>query len=165
MRRWNGWGDETVTYPLPDGAKEFLESRVGKAKRLRDASFDEVVRKVPKSRLAGHLLISCDAAERVRHARGQSFPDWLAMRAGTVDTFPDGVAHPSDDGEVQALLEHAKQVGARVIPYGGGTSVVGYINPVDDGQPVLEETTADECPLRKRALVFRRWFIWIRPVV
>jgi len=137
MRRWNGWGDETVTYPLPDGAKEFLEGKVGKAKRPRDASFDDVVRKVPKSNLTGHMMISCDAAERVRHARGQSLPDWLAMRTGTVDSFPDGVAHPSDDGEVQTLLAHAQQVGARVIPYGGGTSVVGHINPKTDGQPIL----------------------------
>lgn len=137
MRRWNGWGDETVTYPLPAGAKEFLEARVGRAQAPRDASFDEVSRRVPSSRLKGHLLISCDAAERVRHARGQSFPDWLALRAGTVDTFPDGVAHPSDEAEVQALLDHAKSVGARVIPYGGGTSVVGHVNPAADDNPVL----------------------------
>lgn len=136
MRRWNGWGDETVTYPLPDGATEFLESKLGKASRPKDASFDQVVRKVPKSELTGHSLVSCDAAERVRHARGQSFPDWLAMRAGTVDTFPDGVAHPSSEQDVSSLLELARGRGARVIPYGGGTSVVGHINPEGDA-PVL----------------------------
>ncbi len=136
MRRWNGWGDETVTYPLPDGAREFLESRLGKAIAPKDVSFDEVIRKVPKSELAGHLLVSCDAAERVRHARGQSFPDWLAVRTGMIDVFPSGVAHPASDGEVNSLLDFAKERGARVIPYGGGTSVVGHINPQGDA-PVL----------------------------
>ncbi len=137
MRRWNGWGDETVAYPLPEGAKAFLEARVGKPRPARDASFDEVVRKVPKSDLSGHLLISCDAAERVRHARGQSLPDWLALRSGSIDRFPDGVAHPADDEEVASLLDHAKHSGARVIPYGGGTSVVGHVNPPADDGPVL----------------------------
>jgi alkyldihydroxyacetonephosphate synthase len=137
MRRWNGWGDDTILYPLPPGALEFLEARIGRAKPPRDASFEEVVRKVPTSNLAAHPLVSFDEADRVRHARGQSFPDWLALRAGTVHTFPDGVAHPSDDGEVQALLDHARAVGAHVIPYGGGTSVVGHINPLPGEKPVL----------------------------
>ena len=137
MKRWNGWGEETVTYPLPPDGLKFLNARVGPSKPPRDATLDDVVAKVPDSKLTGHLLIRCDAAERVRHARGQSFPDWVATRTATVDTFPDGVAHPANDAEVRELLEHARKVGAAVIPYGGGTSVVGHINPMRGDRPVL----------------------------
>ena len=43
MRRWNGWGDDTVTYPLPVSAARFLEDWVGPATPAPDASFEEVV--------------------------------------------------------------------------------------------------------------------------
>jgi len=51
--------------------------------------------------------------------------------------FPDGVAYPTTEAEVRDLLQYAQAVGARVIPYGGGTSVVGHINPLPGDAPVL----------------------------
>jgi FAD/FMN-containing dehydrogenase len=59
------------------------------------------------------------------HARGQSFPDWIALRSGQIDTFPDGVAYPQTREDVQSLITYAKKAGLHLIPYGGGTSVVG----------------------------------------
>jgi alkyldihydroxyacetonephosphate synthase len=50
---------------------------------------------------------------------------------------PDGVARPADSDEVRELLALASASGASVIPYGGGTSVVGGINPRPDGPPTL----------------------------
>ena len=82
-------------------------------------------------------LYSLDAEDRLRHARGQSLPDWLALRSGEFGTFPDAVAFPGNSEEVQALLQHAASHGIDVIPYGGGTSVVGHINPQDRGRPIL----------------------------
>ncbi len=142
MRRWNGWGDDTFAYPLPDLAAPFLEELVGRATPPRDATLDEVVAAVPASRLPAHHLISVDPAERVRHARGQSLPDWIAMRSGHIPAFPDGVAFPSTDAHVQELLRYAAHVGARIVPYGGGTSVVGHINVLPGAAPVL---TVDLC--------------------
>jgi alkyldihydroxyacetonephosphate synthase len=72
--------------------------------------------------------VSIDAADRVRHARGQSLPDWVALRGGRIDAFPDGVAAPTSSGEVRELLRFAAGADATVIPYGGGTSVVGHVN-------------------------------------
>ena len=94
-----------------------------------DVSFEAVVASVPESRLPAHRLVHTDAAQRALHARGQSFPDWLALRSGRIDAFPDGVAFPESDEDVRALLRYAQEYGAKVIPYGGGTSVVGHINP------------------------------------
>lgn len=137
MRRWNGWGDDTVTYPLSDAAALFLEEAVGSATPPHDATLDEVVASVPESRLPPHSLVDTDLAQRVRHARGQSLPDWIAMRSGRIPAFPDGVAYPSTDAQVRGLIDYATSVGARLIPYGGGTSVVGHVNVLPSDAPVL----------------------------
>lgn len=137
MRRWNGWGDDTITYPLHDAPRRFLEELVGPGTAPRDITLEEVVASVPPSRLPIHALVSADPEKRVRHARGQSLPDWIAMRCGRISAFPDGVAYPTTDTEVQDLIRYARQVGARVIPYGGGTSVVGHINALESEMPTL----------------------------
>ncbi len=132
MKRWNGWGDETVTYPLNQVARRLLEQLVGSGTPPKDITLEEVVAGVPASRLPAHPLVSDDPIERVRHARGQSLPDWIALRTGRIPVFPDGVAFPTVDDEVQDLMRYARNVSARVIPYGGGTSVVGHINCLPD---------------------------------
>lgn len=140
MRRWNGWGDDTIQYPLTPRALAFLREAVGEARPPRDSTLAEVLATVPPSRLRdlpGRDLVHVDERERLKHARGQSLPDWVALRTGHVPTFPDGVAYPSSAGDVARLLEYAARVDARVIPYGGGTSVVGHINPEPGEQPVL----------------------------
>lgn len=137
MRRWNGWGDDTIDYPLPASAREFLSALVGPASPPTDAELRQVVARVPDSRLAPHPLISTDPVVRVHHARGQSLPDWVALRTGMVDAFPDGVAFPSSGREVRTLVDYACRAGASLIPYGGGTSVLGHINPRPSGAPVL----------------------------
>ena len=137
MRRWNGWGDENNDYPLKPSGLAFLHARLGPGRHLPDAELKTVLDSVPSSRLASHPLISTDPETRVRHARGQSLPDWLAMRSGQFERFPDGVAEPESSAQVRELLDWANAEDVRVIPYGGGTSVVGHINPPDSERPVL----------------------------
>lgn len=137
MRRWNGWGQTTITYPVPEVAVHFLSQRLGAAAPVPDVTLEQVAAHVPESRLPDHPLVSTRPDDRVRHARGQSLPDWIALRSGQITTFPDGIAYPMAAEDVRALLRFACETGARVIPYGGGTSVVGHINPLPGDQPVL----------------------------
>ncbi|PKM34476.1 MAG: hypothetical protein CVV08_00780 [Gammaproteobacteria bacterium HGW-Gammaproteobacteria-12] len=109
MRRWNGWGDEATEVELPAHGEAFLAELVGPGQRLADASLQEVLARVPASRLAPHPLICQDAEVRVRHARGQSLPDWLAMRSGEFGLFPDGVACPESAEQIRDLLAWAQQ--------------------------------------------------------
>jgi alkyldihydroxyacetonephosphate synthase len=51
--------------------------------------------------------------------------------------FPDGVAEPVSSQEVRELLAWAVKENVIVIPYGGGTSVAGHINPLEGSRPVL----------------------------
>lgn len=152
MRRWNGWGDDRIQPELPGNGLAFLENRIGSAPRLPEARLEDVIARVPDSRLPDHPLISKDPETRIRHARGQSLPDWLAMRSGHFHTYPDGVAQPGDTRQVRELLSLAQAQGFHIIPYGGGTSVAGHINPLAGDTPVLTISLArmnrllDLCP-------------------
>ena len=137
MRRWNGWGDDTVDYPVPGRAAQFLADRIGPGTPPLDVEFEDVVAAVPETRLSPHPLVSADPAERVRHARGQSLPDWIALRSGRIPAFPDGVAYPASADAVRDLIRYAVAQGVRLIPYGGGTSVVGHITPLPGDAPTL----------------------------
>lgn len=135
MRRWNGWGDASVNYPLPAGAKRYLEEALGEGYAEPDVDYKRALGAVPQARLPAHPLIETDAEVRLRHARGQSLPDWISLRSGQIEAFPDGVAFPEHEEHVRALFRYAQQTGAALIPYGGGTSVVGHINPIPDERP------------------------------
>jgi alkyldihydroxyacetonephosphate synthase len=148
MRRWNGWGDETVHDELPARGAAAIEHVIGPATPPRDATLAEVVARVRETRLPRHRLVDLEAETRVRHARGQSLPDWVALRTGRLDAVPDGVAFANDATEVRELLAWAAGIGARVIPYGGGTSVVGGVTPVADGAPWLTISLARLAGLR-----------------
>jgi len=139
MKSWNGWGDEknNLDFELSSSSRAFIESRIGKSSPLNDATLEEAVAKVPASRAPEHQLITTDAETRLRHSRGQSIPDWLAMRSGDFGTFPDGVAFPENSNDVQELLAFAKAKDLVVIPYGGGTSVCGHITPEKGKKPVI----------------------------
>jgi alkyldihydroxyacetonephosphate synthase len=137
MRRWNGWGEESDVSPLSDDARTFLRERVGPASAPRDASFDETLRAVPVSRLRAEDCLSIDPALRLQHARGQSFPDWLALRSGRIGPVADAVALPSTQEQAAEALAAARRLGAVVVPYGGGTSVVGHLNVPAGDRPVV----------------------------
>ncbi|HKP52937.1 MAG TPA: FAD-binding oxidoreductase [Chloroflexia bacterium] len=137
MRRWNGWGLDTINYPLTREALAFLEARLGTGARLKDTELEDVLRAVPSSRLPAHPLVDSSPVERLMHARGQSLPDWIALRAGRIGVFPDGVAYPASRADVRDLIRYAASVNAHLIPYGGGTSVVGHVNPGGSDTPVL----------------------------
>ncbi len=137
MKRWNGWGDDAITYLVGPSALAFLRGHVGEATQPRDVSLTEILDRMPKSRLPDNPAITKDALVRLTHARGQSFRNWVEMRSGMVNTFPDGVAYPLTVEDVSQLMTFAQHSGVRLIPYGGGTSVVGHIDVIKGKAPVL----------------------------
>lgn len=136
-RRWNGWGDDSYRKEVSDHGRELIHSIIGKPEPLPSSTLEQVMATVPASRLPQHPLVVTDAEDRVRHARGQSFPDWLAMHSGEFGVFPDGVAYPETSAQVRELLDFAVQHDIEVIPYGGGTSVAGHITPQKSQRAIL----------------------------
>jgi len=116
---------------------QFLARRVGKGLPPKDISLEQALSLVPKSRLSKHPLTSSEPMARLLHARGQSFPNWVELRSGLLKSFPDGIAFPVMDTEVSELIRYARQSGVHIIPYGGGTSVVGHIDPIKSKNPIL----------------------------
>jgi alkyldihydroxyacetonephosphate synthase len=94
--------------------------------------------RLPEPRLsppAGVAAI-CSAAprDRARHAHGQSYRDLVRGFRGQFPHVPDVVARPGSESDVEALLDWCSSAGAAAIPFGGGTSVVGGVEPaVGDG--------------------------------
>ena len=136
-RRWNGWGDPAVESHVTRSGSELLPSLVGPGTAPRDATLAEVVAAVPTSRLDGSAGLSVDPEDRVRHARGQSLPDWIALRSGRLGAVPDAVAAPTRTGDVRDLLDRARREGWELVPFGGGTSVVGGVTVQPSDRPIV----------------------------
>lgn len=137
MKRIQGWGNAETDYPVPDAARAYLAEVVGQPLQLPKTEPASLIGKVPVSSLPAHPMVSTEAEERLRHARGQSLSDWVDLQDGLVDSFPDGVAYPTSDEEVRQLIQYAEQNQIKLIPYGGGSSVVGHLTPTKSGFPTL----------------------------
>jgi alkyldihydroxyacetonephosphate synthase len=74
-------------------------------------------------------LVSDDRHERVSHGLGKAYRDVVRGFRGQIDHPPDLVARPRTEAEVEAVLEWCSDTDAAAIPYGGGTSVVGGVEP------------------------------------
>lgn len=137
MRRWNGWGDEGVLLEAPESAVVFIEGKVGPGRPPADASLEQALAAMPASRLGAPAFVDQSPLARLRHSLGESLPDMIAVRAGRLPGYVDGVAWPTSADEVRQALAWAAQAGAAVIPYGGGTSVVGHLDPGGLDRPTL----------------------------
>lgn len=137
MKRWNGWGDDTIAMNLPPKGIGLLQDLIGKGRVQPDYPLEKFIERMPPSRLPRHPLISFDPKLRLDHAHGQSLPDWIGLRGGTLQRFPDGVSLPETVEDVQELLRFAARKHVVLIPYGGGTSVVGHLNVPETERPVL----------------------------
>jgi alkyldihydroxyacetonephosphate synthase len=74
-------------------------------------------------------LFSAGRYERVSHALGKSYRDVVRGFRGEFENPPDLVAFPREASEIETVLNWAEAEGAAVIPFGGGTSVVGGVEP------------------------------------
>ena len=137
MRRWNGWGDESIQMGLSRKGLALLKQRIGDGRVWPDYPLNEFLEHMPAPRLPGHPLVTADPRQRLECAHGQSLPDWIGLRGGTLAHFPDGVARPATEQDIPALLAYASDHDAIVIPYGGGTSVVGHLEIYETERPVL----------------------------
>ena len=132
LKHW-GWGYEDEQ-PSPSELRDaaaFLSERFGFGSREveQPVPLNEVSLPVPRLRPPPALAPFCsnDDYDRALHAYGRSYRDVVRAFRGRFDHPPDVVAHPRDEGEVQAALDWAVSAGAAVIPFGGGTSVVGGV--------------------------------------
>ncbi|GIJ70552.1 alkyldihydroxyacetonephosphate synthase [Virgisporangium ochraceum] len=130
VRSWWGWG--RVDRALDDGQLRALGEQVGLLLPLDGAVTpvpDVPPLPPPRIRPPASLasLVTDDDRDRAGHAYGKAYRDVVRALAGRVDHPPDLVARPDTDAAVAALLDWAGDTGTAVVPYGGGSSVVGGV--------------------------------------
>ena len=95
---------------------------------------------LPGPRIAApeHLgeVFTDDTAERAAHTYGKAYRDLVRAFRGRYDNPPDLVAKPRDESEIEAVLDWAAGASVAVIPYGGGTSVVGGVEARVEGPAI-----------------------------
>src|SRR3979411_3493244 len=137
--KWNAWGDPAAAKPLSDGIRSLLEQALGLPETEIAAPDIDDVRVRPSaltaadrdalSAIVGDEFLLLDDAARLLHAGGKSTLD-LLRRQDTDQDAPDAVLAPSDEGQISAILGHCSAQGIAVVPFGGGTSVVGGLDPL-----------------------------------
>jgi alkyldihydroxyacetonephosphate synthase len=144
LKHW-GWGYEDQQRP----AREVEEAAAGiramfgfggdavEPALLTGASLRAARLAEPGTGTAG--LFSSDLHERAVHALGKAYRDIVRGHRGEFPNPPDLVAFPRSEAEVAEVFERAAEWGAAVIPFGGGTSVVGGVEPKlkDPDRPVI----------------------------
>ena len=79
--------------------------------------------------IVGEAHVSTDHVQRLRRARGKSYLDLATWRSRGVVDAPDAVVAPGTEDEVLRILTWASENSVAIVAFGGGTSVVGGVNP------------------------------------
>lgn len=140
--KWWGWGAEDKTFALENRPEllALLEELVGPIAtdrlpavpldqvRLPDPAGPDSMRAVWEA-LLGSSQVVTERLTRIKRSLGKSYPDLVRVRRGRIDHAPDAVLFPQDPEQVEAVLRIAAERNIAVVPFGGGTSVVGGVEP------------------------------------
>jgi alkyldihydroxyacetonephosphate synthase len=134
--KWWGWGSPAKRLELGPEAVAMLRSELGEGEPAPCVGLEEVVVPAPRP-LPAEIASAVGAAavldgheHRVRRAAGRGYPDLVRLRAGRLEDAPDAVVLPGNVDEVARVLEICSREGIAVVPFGGGTSVVGGVEPL-----------------------------------
>ena len=139
-----GWGEPGAGPALPEHAEAFLREALGvpggvvdapvalAAVRLRPSALPAALRGGLEA-VVGPGGVRDDRGVRVLRCRGKSYLDLLAQRRGDCEAAPDAVVRPAGHAQAQAVLRLCAEAGAAVVPFGGGTSVVGGLEAERSG--------------------------------
>ena len=137
------WGDPAAAVTLSEPVRALLATALGTLPALARGTSRGAGGASPVAAGAVHLAavtldeptlsalravcprLLTDDASRVAHAAGKSTVDLLRLRAGGTVEAPDAVARPGSHDEVVGLLRICAAHRVAVVPFGGGTSVVG----------------------------------------
>jgi alkyldihydroxyacetonephosphate synthase len=144
QKKWWGWGALDKQFPLdanPD-AWPYFKAKLGIVDEVQrpPVALEDI--QLPPSRLdtdvveaiveaVGQMNFSRAAQDRLTHAYGKSYRDLMRLRMGAIGNAPDAVVLPTQEAHIEALLKLAATHGFAVIPFGGGTSVVGGLEMPD----------------------------------
>jgi alkyldihydroxyacetonephosphate synthase len=131
-KHWGwGWEDEQPPHEEVRAAAAGFASHLGfgSSEPERPVPLEEVALPEPRLEPPRYLaqICSTEPYDRAAHAYGKAYRDVVRAFRGRFDHVPDVVAFPRDERDVETVLEWCDAAGAALIPYGGGTSVVGGV--------------------------------------
>ncbi|OBB26730.1 flavoprotein [Mycolicibacterium elephantis] len=138
--KWNAWGDPAAAKPLSDGIRSLLEQALGVSEstvpeptldevRLRPSTLSDADRDGLSS-IVGAEYCSVDDRGRLLRAGGKSTLDLLRRKDSSEQDAPDAVLIPGSEDEIASILRFCTERGIAIVPFGGGTSVVGGLDPI-----------------------------------
>lgn len=132
-----GWGDPARRTGLSPQASRWLAGEIGlTGTHTPPVCLDDVPLPAPMlppgvyeelADAVGAVHVSTDRDDRLRHAGGKSYVDLVRRRRGIVPAAPDAVVTPGSHDQVLAVLRVCSNRSVAVVPFGGGTSVVGGV--------------------------------------
>jgi alkyldihydroxyacetonephosphate synthase len=142
--RLDGWGAKDQDFFLKDHIVEILnllKEEWGVSEFPKTPGIDLSTLKLPKLRLGvselkslsnivGDENLSTDSQERIFHAVGRSYFDVIRLRNGLIKEFPDCIVYPTDEIQISKLLKYCSDKNISVVPFGGGSSVVGGVEAI-----------------------------------
>ena len=138
--KWWGWGDPAIEPEIDAHALAVLREEIGDpepASRPEQVGAVELppASPVPDAVAAavGEDWVLSGAEDRVRHSAGRGYADLARLRSGRLEAAPDAVVLPADAAQLRAVLEACSAARVAVVPFGGGTSVVGGVEPLRGG--------------------------------
>ena len=138
--RWDGWGDPAQATGLSatqlalvrDALKVTPLASVDREDvRLRPSALTAELRDA-LIEIVGESHVGTADADRLPRAGGKSTVDLLRRKSSGEQDAPDAVVLPGTEAEVAAVLALCSERGIAVVPFGGGTSVVGGLDPIRD---------------------------------
>jgi alkyldihydroxyacetonephosphate synthase len=141
LKHWGwGWDDQVPSKVELEQAATGIRERFGFGGEPEEAvPLDQVELRKPRLKAPEALggLFTDDHYERTAHALGKAYRDVVRGFRGKFENPPDLVAYPKDESEIETVLEWAEAEGAAVVPFGGGTSVVGGVEARCGDRPVV----------------------------
>jgi len=135
--KWWGWGEPSIRPELDGPALETLRERIGElgppapVAEIGDFELPPAQALPPAlTGAVGDAGIFTGAEDRLRHAAGRGYVDLARLRGGRLEAAPDAVVLPSGPAEAKRVLDVCAEEGVAVVPFGGGTSVVGGVEPL-----------------------------------
>ncbi len=135
--KWWGWGDPGTLPELDGAALDALRERVGELTPTPKAASLEGFSLPPAEPLPQALLdtvgpeaVFTSLEDRVRHAHGCGYADLARLRLGSLEAAPDAILLPDSAEQLRRVLDACAAEGVAVVPFGGGTSVVGGVAAV-----------------------------------
>lgn len=134
-RSWWGWGNIEDAVAGPE--REELSRRTAEVLPGADLTVHEAPPVesfgVGASRVQAPQalapLVSQDVRDRLAHSHGQAFRDVVRALLGKLSDVPDLVVRPTSEADVVHVLDWCTDANIAVIPFGGGSSVVGGVEP------------------------------------